>query len=348
MNQYWEDLRTRISTKIRQVEDLLLSRRISPYGVAVGRILGGATYLGILLTNFGSRQLLFGDAAAWSHYYRDSENQTPWTKWVGFLGDLPGFWFTVVYLAVMAVGVAFILGWWTRVTGALLLIGAIQILELNPMIGDQGDNILRIGILYILLTDCGGVWSLDARRRRRADREGQTTALTQTLAIPRVRTAVTVLHNVGVILLATELITVYISAAMFKIPGDPWRYGSAIASPLRLDEYRVWPLLNDMAVSLPLMVWFMTYASVYLQLYFPVLLLNKWTRRPALVGVILLHLGIAVMMGLPWFTLAMMAFDGIFVSTATYLALERFFGKRVRQLLDRRRKPALEPELEPA
>lgn len=342
MGTYAQTQLARLGVRVRQVEDLLLTRRIAPYGVAVGRILGAATYIGILLTNFGSRQLLYGDASGWADFYR-TKSQSYWYNWVGLFGHLSGVWFTVVYLAVIAAGVAFMLGWWTRVSGVLLLVGAVQIIELNPMVGDQGDNILRIGLLYILFTDCGGVWSLDARRRERRPDGKPRSPLGELLATQRARTAGTVVHNAAVILLAAQLVTVYVSAAMFKIPGEPWRYGSAIASPLRVDEYRVWPFLNDMAVAVPVMVWFMTYASVYLQLYFPVLLLNKWTRRPALVGVILLHLGIAVMMGLPWFSMAMMAFDGIFVSTATYLALERFVRKRVRQFLNHRRAPVLEP-----
>ncbi|RYF04272.1 MAG: hypothetical protein EOO77_29890 [Oxalobacteraceae bacterium] len=40
------------------------------------------------------------------------------------------------------------------------------------------------------------------------------------------------------------------------------------------------------------------------------------------------HLSIAVVMALPWFALEMIAFDAIFVSTATYLSLARWARAR--------------------
>jgi len=321
------------AAKIRAVEDVLITRPLSPYGVAVGRILGSLAYVGILITNFGHREILFGAGSGWIKPLRDVSPQHPWLV----LGDVSSAVFTLIYLGVIAIGIASVLGWHSRITGLLLLVGGVQITELNPLVGDQGDNILRIGFFLVLLTDCGGAWSMDARRKRlRTDRRRRYDSISESSAF---RTARTLVHNGAVITLALQLITVYISAAMFKIGGNGWKFGTAISYPLRLDEYRVWPFLNDLVVSSGVGVFLMTYGAVYLQLYFPALLLNKVTRRIALVAVIFLHLGIAVLMGLPWFTLAMVAFDGIFVSTATYLALEGWLVPRlrnVRQSLGRR------------
>ena len=125
------------------------------------------------------------------------------------------------------------------------------------------------------------------------------------------------------IALGIQVLTIYIAAAMFKIPGVGWTQGTAIAYPLRSDSYQVWPFLNDLVTRSGVVVWLVTYGAIFLQLYFPVLLLNRATRRLALVAIVGLHLGIAVLMGLPWFTLAMVAFDGIFVSATTYQLLER-------------------------
>lgn len=323
----------RAGTAVRDFEDRLLTRPLAPYGIALSRILAGLTYVGILVTNFGHRQILFGAASDWERPMREVSAQAGWLH----LENVTAGWFTLLYLGVIVVGVAYVLGWHTRLTGLALVVGAVQILEMNPTVGDQGDNILRIGFLLVLLADGGAVWSFDARRRRTGS--SGPAWWSRWTAQPFVATARVVVHNGAVIALACQLVIVYISAAMFKVAGNGWKFGSAISYPLRLDEYRVWPFLNDWAVGSAVVVWLTTYFAVFLQLYFPVLLLNKVTRRIALVLVLMLHLGIAVLLGLPWFTLAMVAFDGIFVSTATYQALERWLLPQVRgarQFLGRR------------
>lgn len=301
-----------LSGRRRALEDLLLTQQLSPYGVALSRILAGTAYVGILLTNFPARELLFGAASDWARPYRENSEQA---SWVGLLENASGPVFTAFYLGLIAVGVAFVLGWHTRVAGVLLVLGCVQVLEMNPLVSDQGDNVLRIGICFLLLTECGAHWSLDARRAR--------TRTPRTLP-PVVGTTRTLLHNAGVIALAAQLVVIYIAAAMFKIPGVGWKEGTAVAYPLRSDAYQVWPFLNDLATSSAVVVWLVTYGAIFLQLYFPALLLNRVTRRIALAAIIGLHVGIAVLMGLPWFTMAMVAFDGIFVSTGTFLLLERY------------------------
>jgi hypothetical protein len=83
------------------------------------------------------------------------------------------------------------------------------------------------------------------------------------------------------------------------------------------------------------MVALATYVVLITQLYFPVLLLNPVTRRIAIALVIVLHLSIAVLMALPWFSLSMIAFDAIFVSTSTFVLLDRWIRGRLRPVADR-------------
>ncbi|MBC7593262.1 MAG: hypothetical protein H7288_04890 [Kineosporiaceae bacterium] len=78
-----------------------------------------------------------------------------------------------------------------------------------------------------------------------------------------------------------------------------------------------------------------TYLAVFVQLFFPPLLLHPVSRRIALAFIVLLHLSIAVLMALPWFSLSMIAFDAIFVSSATYAALDLRIRSRLRPVADR-------------
>ena len=69
-------------------------------------------------------------------------------------------------------------------------------------------------------------------------------------------------------------------------------------------------------------------------LAFAFLLLARWTRRIALVAILGLHGGIALFLGLPLFSAAMLAADTIFVSSATYAWVEN----QVRLRMPRRRR----------
>jgi hypothetical protein len=59
------------------------------------------------------------------------------------------------------------------------------------------------------------------------------------------------------------------------------------------------------------------------------------SRRVAIAAVIVLHVSIAVLMALPWFSLSMLAFVAIFVSASTYAALDRWLQARARALFGR-------------
>lgn len=62
----------------------------------------------------------------------------------------------------------------------------------------------------------------------------------------------------------------------------------------------------------------LAWGSIILQLAFPFMLLRRPTRIFALVGILGFHIGIGVLMGLPWFSLTMIAVDAIFIRDATW------------------------------
>src|SRR5213079_293796 len=126
---------------------------------------------------------------------------------------------TVGMLALMgAATVAFGLGWRTRAMAPLLAVLFFSLTERNPLITDGGDNLLRIILIYLVLADCGGCWSLDARRRgRRPVRQDS------------VRWQVgTVLHNAALVLVVFQVVVVYEVAGMAKVRGPLWQNGTAI------------------------------------------------------------------------------------------------------------------------
>ena len=64
-------------------------------------------------------------------------------------------------------------------------------------------------------------------------------------------------------------------------------------------------------------------------------LFHPVARRVAIAGVIVLHVSIAVLMALPWFSLSMIAFVAVLVDKSAYVSLDRRIRERGRGLLRR-------------
>ncbi|WP_010525347.1 HTTM domain-containing protein [Nesterenkonia sp. F] len=203
---------------------------------------------------------------------------------------------------------------------------------------------MRIGLTLLIFMSISEHWSLDARRRargRRIERTGGRLSVLRRLhyglpVLPRWWTAA--IHNSALIALACQIFILYTASALYKVQGDLWQSGTGLYYPLSLPEFSVLPAVNELVTADPYLLTVMTYFSVFVQLFFAVGLLHPVTRRLFLLGVIALHGGIAVLMGLPWFSLAMLAYDAIFVTDRSWRAVERAVRGGVRRV--RRRSPS--------
>lgn len=335
-----------------RVERWFLADKRALHGVALCRILAGLSIFGLLATNFRSRSLLAGPASVWAKPAHDLSEFPE----IGLVSGHSAAYVTIFYIATMILSLLFIFGWHTRLVGVLALLGHVALIEQNPVIGDQGDNVLRIGMMWLLFMHSSEVWSLDARRRRRnaelslsgvPARERVTNGLKNLWhaqpVLPRWLT--NGVHNIALSGLAFQVVVIYIAAGMFKTQGALWQHGTALYYPLQLQEYQPIPFLTHLLVTNGVILGISTYLAVFIQLMFAPLLFNRITRRIALTFVVLLHLAIAVLMALPWFSLAMVAYDAIFVSTSTYIALDKWLRVQWRPVTDRFR-AVVDPVLE--
>lgn len=312
---------------------LLLEQR-ALYGLSATRIMVGVAALGILLTNFRTRHLIWGPGSFWAAPFRQD---THFESWTALFDTTNSVWFTAQYLLVIALAVAVAIGWRTRPMALLLAVGLAGLVERAPLLGNQGDNIVRIGLLLLVLMNASEYWSLDARRRRRA--RGLPLARANLLVRLRWSEPVlpewltTLVHNAALITLALQVFILYTASALYKVQGSLWQNGTALYYPLSLHEYAVFPSLNTLLTSNPVLLTLATYFAVYVQLFFAIGLLHPVSRRLALIGIIVLHVGIALLMALPWFSLSMIAFDAIFVSSATYAALHGYLARKLSPLM---------------
>ncbi|MGW8761978.1 HTTM domain-containing protein [Streptomyces sp. NPDC055815] len=145
-------------------------------------------------------------------------------------------------------------------------------------------------------------------------------------------------HNAVLAVLMVEVCLIYATAGWYKIQGSRWQEGTALFYPLHLDYFSPWPALSDLLGSSGIMVMLLTYGTVIVQVAFPFTLFNRKVKNVLLVVMMMEHAGIAVLLGLPVFSLAMISADAVFLPTAFLVWL----GARVVKGRDRllKRTPA--------
>ncbi|WP_346776642.1 HTTM domain-containing protein [Streptomyces sp. HNM0574] len=341
---------------------------LGPYQTAVLRIGFAATWLLFLLREWPHRHQLYGPDSTWSWELgrRLVEDNHAFT--ILLWSDSNG-WFEFVYHLAIAASVALLLGWRTRTASVVFMIGVLGLQNRSVFMGDGGDNVIHLMSMYLVLTRCGQVWSLDARRRRRETaRAGAPDAsdpngvllwsltgavmagatfvggfslgwgllfwglwavyglwwLLGRLAPRGEARAVcdvvaNLVHNGALLVIIVEVCLIYATAGWYKIQGSRWQDGTASYYPFQLDYFSPWPALGDLFASSSLLILIATYGTVMVQVAFPFTLFNRRVKNVLLAAMIVEHLSIAVLLGLPFFSLAMIAADLVFLPTALLL-----------------------------
>lgn len=295
-------------------ESWLLDSKKSLYGLAVTRILFGLTGVGLLLSNFSTRLYTFGSGSAWNGEAAEPVSDFP-KIWLFGLFDavrLDDTLFTLLYLGLLVLAVMVTIGWRVKIVLPVYFVLWVSFIEMNDAVGDQGDNMYRIVLLLLLFADPAARWSLDARRRAKT---GFRTILPVEIS--------TLLHNLVLVAMTAQVVFVYASGGLYKAGGDPWSGGYAVYAPLMTERFGTWPVLSDLVTAWGPMVTIASWGSIILQIAFPFMLLTRPTRIIALIGIMSFHIGIGVLMGLPWFSLAMIGIDFIFIRDRSWQHLAR-------------------------
>ncbi|MGV9905105.1 HTTM domain-containing protein [Streptomyces sp. NPDC003388] len=130
-----------------------------------------------------------------------------------------------------------------------------------------------------------------------------------------------VLHNGALFVIMAEACLIYATAGWYKIQGSRWQDGTAVYYPLHLDYFSPWPALADLMSSSGTIMMAVTYGTVIVQVAFPFTLFNRRVKNVLLVLMMLEHAVIAVVLGLPFFSLAMITADAVFLPTSVLLLL---------------------------
>lgn len=381
----------KIDYKIARGVQRITSTAFGQYQSAVIRIGFSATYLFFLLRELPHRHEMYGPDAPWRWDMAQqliSGNQA----FTALMWSDSTVWFEIVYAVALISAALLMVGWHTRAMSVLFMAGVLSLQNRSIFMGDGGDNVIHLMAIYLVLTRCGRVWSLDARRAARQARAaaddfgrpvrgtvagavlwavlgvvlivaGMTDGLGGTWWLPTLlwalwvgegawwavnryapnsqsRTLLDVVanlaHNATLVVIMAEVCLIYATAGWYKIQGSRWQDGTALYYPLKLDYFTPWPWLSDILASNGVMVMLITYGTVAVQVAFPFALFNRRVKNVLLVAMMCEHAGIALLLGLPFFSMAMIAADSVFLPTAflvwlggrVTLARERLFPGR--------------------
>lgn len=323
--------RQRPFDRIAALGMLLTGRPVSLYAASVLRIGYGLLYLVFLLREFPHRDEIWGPDSPWTPALaRQLFDQTGWNS-ILILSDSHAY-FELCYVLAVVTSALFMLGWRTRATSVLFAVVVASFHARAIFMTDGGDNLILLMALYLVLTACGRRWSLDARRaRRRTARAGHVPEPVRSFSAQQLRdariTLTTVVHNCGMFIIAAQVCFLYGSAGLYKVQGPSWGGGTALHYALNLELFRPWPVLSHLVDQFPLLIAIAGYMTVLLQVGFPFVLFGR-LKYPVLVMLLGMHIGIAVLMGLPLFSGAMIVADAVFLPDRFYMFLPRLWRQR--------------------
>ncbi|WP_442816191.1 HTTM domain-containing protein [Streptomyces sp. NBC_01233] len=374
---------TRARAALGRAAAQVTGQALGPYQSAVVRIGFAGTWLFFLLCEFPVRAELYGPDGPWSWRLAERLTDSNGAFTVLMWSDST-LWFEIVYAVSVLASVGLLLGWRTRATSVVFMVGVLSLQNRSVFMGDGGDNVIHLMAIYLVLTRCAQVWSLDARRARlrgtasagaagpvlwgvlgvvfaygtatggfgygwlavfaavwvvcglwwlvdRYEPEGEGRAVLDVLA--------NLLHNAGLLVIMAEVCLIYATAGWYKIQGSRWQDGTALYYPLGLDYFTPWPGLSALVAGSGTLVMLLSYGTVAVQVAFPFTLFNRRIKNVLLAVMMLEHVGIAVLLGLPFFSLAMIAADAVFLPTVFLVWL----GARCTALRPSRRAAAAEP-----
>ncbi|MEU9417921.1 HTTM domain-containing protein [Streptomyces sp. NPDC048272] len=316
--------------KIGALRALLTDRPISLYAASVLRIGYGLLYLSFLLREFPHRDEIWGPGSPWTPALAQQLfAQTGWNS-VLTLSDSRAY-FELCYVMAVVTSALFMLGWRTRAMSVLFAVVVSSFHARSIFMTDGGDNLILLMALYLVLTACGRRWSLDARRNRlKAARTGDAPEPTRSLYARQLRdartTLTTVVHNCGILVIAAQVCFLYGSAGLYKVQGSTWGGGTALHYALNLELFQPWPALSHFVDEYPMLIAIAGYVTVLLQVAFPFVLFGK-LKYPVLTVLLGMHIGIAVLLGLPLFSGAMIIADAVFLPDRFYAFLPHLWRR---------------------
>lgn len=190
-----------------------------------------------------------------------------------------------LFLVAGVIAIAFLVGYRTRLMGAMSLILLFSLHARNPAVLNGGDRLLLVVLFVALVTPLGERWSIDALRR------------TST----RTRVA-----TVGTAALLVQPLVVFTTNAMKKHAGEHWYAGEGLEIAMHNDVMTIWlgnlmQLFPSVVLMLFNLVWVTLLAGAVIFLFLPI----GWLRAVAALVYIGAFAGMGLTLAVGMFPLAL-------------------------------------------
>lgn len=205
-------------------------------------------------------------------------------------------WVVLAQLACAGMALA---GVAPRLTVPAVYVLTMNVNAMNPVILDGGNNLSQLLLFYLCFIELGGAGPAGSKRRALANS----------------------VSNCALFVAQLQVVAVYLCAGLYKVNGELWQNGMALFYIFQVDEY-THPLVHDLMLSAPWLSVIGTYFTLAFQLSFPWVVWQRgWPRRLVISAGIMLHTGIALVMGLFAFGMVMCLVYTLFLEQSTAQAI---------------------------
>ncbi len=204
-----------------------------------------------------------------------------------------------IHIVALLVFAMLMLGLFSRVVSVLAAFLAIMYaVRVSPGAFFGLDKINCFLALYLIIGPCGSRYSLDSLRRRlRGDNDEPSPSVSANLAIR---------------LMQWHLAIIYLFSGLGKLQGQAWWTGEATWMSIANLEYQ--SLDVTFLARYPALLDLLTHATVFWELFYIVLIWNRWLRPWMLLIAVGMHGFIALCLGMITFGLVMLIANLAFVS----------------------------------
>jgi hypothetical protein len=239
-------------------------------------------------------------------------------------------WMWVVHGSILTIMFLFTIGFCTRVTSVLTWMGMLCYVQRAPTSLFGMDQIMIVVVLYLMIGPSGAALSADRLIAR-------YWALRQHLpAVEFLRPAPSVSANVALRLLQIHVCIIYAASGLSKLQGPVWWNGTAVWGTMA--NYEFSPQLQIFRAFLSFLsrhrwLWELvmtggSYFTLVFEVGFAFLVWNRRLRWIMVLSAVLLHMGIAIFMGLVTFSLMMLTLVLAFVPSSAVLEFLCRWGRR--------------------
>ncbi len=269
------------------------------YSLAVFRVLFSFTMIFFFASRFPDLEFFYSQGGIMPVEFLRSLPQ------MKYIFSIFYYWNSVSFLyfchSALIVSLVFLAaGFFTRTAAVFSYFMMLMFAHRNPTAMFGVDMISAYYFFYLMFTDAGARWSLDAKRNRNSSNG-------------------TAIGFIAYRLMQIQLCVVYGYSGLEKLKGVRWWDGSAMWDVLAIGNMQRWDM--SFMAHTPILLAAMAYIVLAWEIYFPALIWNRKMKLPVLAFGAAMHLGIGLFLNLPSFAAMMISYYALFLTKDEMLKL---------------------------